>query len=153
MFTLLQTRIYVYIFIILIKIEDELLLLKKIFDACKNVYFLFSFSFFLFFFFGYFIQSRVFYPQLTLRQLIQPDLESRFIVRPQLGPSVQSGSSPSAGLQVVTQSTHLSKDCYPQLVPNPNRSEIQPPKQLDYRCISLHPALFYSLLLFDTLYS
>ena len=51
MFTLLQTRIYVYIFIILIKIEDELLLLKKIFDACKNVYFLFSFSFFLFFFF------------------------------------------------------------------------------------------------------
>ena len=48
MFTLLQTRIYVYIFIILIKIEDELLLLKKIFDACKNVYFLFSFSFFFF---------------------------------------------------------------------------------------------------------
>ena len=64
MFTLLQTRIYVYIFIILIKIEDELLLLKKIFDACKNVYFLFSFSFFLFFFFlvtlfrvGFFIRS------------------------------------------------------------------------------------------------
>ena len=48
MFTLLQTRIYVYIFIILIKIEDELLLLKKIFNACKNVYFLFSFSFFFF---------------------------------------------------------------------------------------------------------
>ena len=53
-------------------------------------------------------------------------------------PSIQSGSSPSAGLQVVTQSTHLSKD---QLVSNPRRSEIQPPKQLDYRCMPLHPAL------------
>ena len=61
----------------------------------------------------------VFYPYLTLRQLIQPELESRFIVRPQLGPNVQSGSSPSAVLQVVTQSTHLSKDCYPQLASNP----------------------------------
>ena len=84
-----------------------------------------------FVFFSYFIQSRVFCPQLTLRQLIQPDLESRFIVRSQFGPSVQSDSSPNAGLQVVTQSTHLSKDCYPKLVPNPQRSEIRPPKQLD----------------------
>ena len=58
MFTLLQTRIYVYIFIILIKIEDELLLLKKIFDACKNVYFLFSFSFLVTLFrVGFFIRS------------------------------------------------------------------------------------------------
>ena len=46
----------------------------------------------------------VFHPQLTLCQLIQPDLESRFIVRSQLGLSIQSGSSP--GLQVVTQFTH-----------------------------------------------
>ena len=64
----------------------------------------------------------VFLSVATLRQLIQPDLESRFIVRSQLGPSIQLGSSPSAGLQVVTQSTHLSKDYYPQLVSNPHRS-------------------------------
>ena len=77
-----------------------------------------------------------FYPQLTIRQLIQPDLESRFIDRSQLGPSIQSGSSPGARLQVVTQSTDLSKDCYLPLVSNPHRSEIRPPKQLDYRCMS-----------------
>ena len=41
---------------------------------------------------------------------------------------------------MVTQSTHLSKDCYPQLVLNPQRSEIQPTKQLDYRCMPLHLA-------------
>ena len=29
------------------------------------------------------------------------------------GPSIQSSSSPSAGLQVVTQSSHLSKGCSP----------------------------------------
>ena len=54
----------------------------------------------------------------------QPDLESRFLVSSQLGSSIQSGSSPSVGLQVVTQSTHLSKDCYPQLVQKPHCSEI-----------------------------
>ena len=58
-------------------------------------------------FFSYFIQSRIFNPQLTLRQLIQPDLGSRFIVRSQLSPSIQSSSSPCAALQVVTQSIHL----------------------------------------------
>ena len=67
-------------------------------------------------------------------------MESRFIVRSQLGPSIWSGSSSSAGLQVVTQSTHLSKDCYPQQVLNQHHSEIWPPKQLDYRCLPLHPA-------------
>ena len=67
-------------------------------------------------------------------------LKSWFIVRSQLSRSIQSGSSSSAGLQVVTQSIHLSKDCYPQLVSNPHRSEIQPPKQLDYSCLPLHPA-------------
>ena len=54
------------------------------------------------FFFSYFIQSRVFLSVAYLRQLIQPDLESQFIVRSQLGPSIQSGSSPSAGLQMIT---------------------------------------------------
>ena len=93
------------------------------------------------FFFSYFIQSRGFYPQLTLQQLIQPDLEPRFIVRSQLGPSIQSGFSPSAGLQVVTQSTNLSKDCYPQQVSNSHRSKIWLPKQPDCKCMPLHPAL------------
>ena len=96
-----------------------------------------------FFFYLHYLESDFFYPQLTLQylqQLIQPDLESRFIVRSQLDLSIQSGSSPSAGLQVVTQSTHLSKDCYPQLVSNPLCSEIRPPRQLGYRCMPLHPA-------------
>ena len=93
------------------------------------------------FFFSYFLQSWVFYPQLTLKQLIQPDLESRFIVTSELGTGIQSVSSPSAGLQVVTQSTHLLKDCYPQLVPNPHRFKMQPPKQLDQRCMPLHPVM------------
>ena len=48
--------------------------------------------------------------------------------------------SSGAGLQVVTQSTHLPKHCYPQLKPNPHRSEIQPSKQLEYRCMPLHYA-------------
>ena len=95
----------------------------------------------IFFFFRYFIQSRFFFfffnPKLTLWQLIQLGLESQFIVRAQLGLSIQSDSSPCAGLQVVTQSSQLSKDCYPQLVLNPNRSEIRPPKHLDYKCMSL----------------
>ena len=86
-------------------------------------------------FFSYFIQSRFFQPQLTLWQLIQPELESRFVVRSQFGPSIQPGSCPSVGLQVFTQSTHLSKYCYPKLVSNPHRSEIRPPKQLDYKWI------------------
>ena len=73
----------------------------------------------LFFFFSVYLES-VFCSQLTLQQLIQPDLESQFIVRSQLGPSIQSGSSPSAGLEAVTQSTLLSKNCQPQLVSNPD---------------------------------
>ena len=76
----------------------------------------------------------------TLRQLIQPDLESRFIVRSQLGPSIQSGSSPSAGLQVVTQSTQLSKDYYPNWYRTHTVPQIRCPKQLNYRCMLLHPA-------------
>ena len=48
----------------------------------------------------------------------------------------------NAILQVVTHPTHVSKDCYPQLVSNPHRSEIWPPKWLDYRCMPPHLALY-----------
>ena len=48
-------------------------------------------------------------------------------------------SSPCAGLQVVTQSTHLLKDCHPQLVSNLNHSKMLPRKQLDCECMLLHP--------------
>ena len=67
---------------------------------------------------------RSFHLQLTLRQLIQPDMKSRFIVRSHLGPSIYSGSSPGYGLQVVTQSTHLSKEFYPPtgIEPTPCRN-------------------------------
>ena len=65
----------------------------------------------------FFMQSRIFYPQLTLRQLIQPYSESYFIVRAQLVPNISSCCS-CAGLQVVIQSTHPSKDFYSQLVLN-----------------------------------
>ena len=68
-----------------------------------------------------YLESGFFICSFTLRQLIQPNLESWFIVRSQLSPSTQPGSSPRAGLQVVIQSTHLSKGCYPQLVSNPHR--------------------------------
>ena len=76
-------------------------------------------------------ESGFFYLQLTLQQLIQPDFESWFIARSQLGPRIQSCSSPNAGLQVVTQTTHVPKDCYPQLVLNLLCSKIRPPNQLD----------------------
>ena len=122
------------------------------------IYLLESYDFFIifklvfFFFFRDFIQSwGIFHPQLTLRQVIQPNLE----FQSQLGPSIQSGSSPCTGLRLVTQSTHLSKDCYPQLASNPHRSEIQPPKQLDYRCMLLHHDTtrnFKQLLLFYDCY-
>ena len=81
------------------------------------------------------------YLQLTLRQLIQSNLESQFFVRSQLGPTTQSGFSSCARLHLVTKFTHLSKDCNPQLVLNSHRSEIRPPKHLDYRCMPLHPTL------------
>ena len=53
---------------------------------------------FLRYFFVQFIQSRVFVSVAYFRQLIQPDLKSRFIVRSHLGPSIQSGFSLSARL-------------------------------------------------------
>ena len=58
---------------------------------------------------------------LTVANLAQ--LGPLFTVRSRLGPIVLPGSS-SAGLQVVTQSTYLLKDCYPQLVLNPHCSKI-----------------------------
>ena len=45
-------------------------------------------------------------------------MESELIAKSHLGSSVLWSSSPCAGLQLVTQSTHLSKDCYSQLVLN-----------------------------------
>ena len=72
-----------------------------------------TFLFFLGFSYLITFQSQIFYPQFTLRQLIQSDLESRFIVKSQLGPSILSGPSPCAGLQVLTPSTHLLKDSRP----------------------------------------
>ena len=37
-----------------------------------------------------------------------------------------------------TQSTHQFKQCYFQLLSNPQCSKIWPPKYLNYRCMSLH---------------
>ena len=105
---------------------------------CESAVILFCFNIILVFFFSSFIQSRVFFIR-SLPQLIQLNLKSRFIVNSQLGPRIQSGSSSGAGLQMVTQFIHQSKDCYPQLVSNLHRSEIRHPKQLDCRCMPLHP--------------
>ena len=41
------------------------------------------------------------------------ELESRFIVRSQLGLHIYSGPSRFVGLYVITQSIHLITDCYP----------------------------------------
>ena len=48
------------------------------------------------FFFVTLFRVEFFKPQLTLRQLIYSDVESWLIVRFQLGPSIQPGSSPSS---------------------------------------------------------
>ena len=39
----------------------------------------------------------------------------------------------------TTQSTHLSKECYIQLVLNPHCSKILSPIQVDHRCKPMHP--------------
>ena len=49
--------------------------------------------------------------------------ESRFAAASHPDLSILSGFSNFAGLQVVTQSTHHLKDCYPRLVLNQHRSE------------------------------
>ena len=90
-------------------------------------------------FLNYFVQSRIFYPQLNLRQSVQSGLGSLFVIRSQLGPYIQLGSFPCAGLHGATQSTHLLKDCHSQMVQNLHRSKILSPKQLGYRCIPLQP--------------
>ena len=89
------------------------------------------------------------------------------IVGPQSGFSACACSYPQAGLQVVTQSNHLLKYCFLQLVLNPHCSEIQPPKYLQvyYRCMPQHRAkkilrlkkslfssLFLKITLVDTLH-
>ena len=66
-------------------------------------------------------------------------MEFQLIFRSQLGPSIHSGFPPCAGIQMFAQSTHLLKNCYPQLVLNSHCSEIWPPKCFDYRCMQLHP--------------
>ena len=85
------------------------------------------------------ILCRVFNSQLTLRQLTQPDLESRFVTRTHLAPNIQTSSFSCGGLPVVTQSTYLLKSCYPKLVLNLHCSKILPQKQLECRCIPLNP--------------
>ena len=60
---------------------------------------------FLFNFFSCFIQIKVFNLQLSLWQLIQPDLESMFI-RSHLGPYIQSGSSPCQGSIIGIRCMH-----------------------------------------------
>ena len=87
------------------------------------------------FFFQLLYQGRVFYMQLTLRQLIQPDLESRFIVRSQYLVRLLSQCWITGGHTIHPPVEGL----LPQLVSNPHRSEIRPPKQLNHRCIPLHP--------------
>ena len=125
----------------------EVKIQQKVIWLCKgSLRICFCVCVFLNFFLFTLFRVRFFCLQFTLQQLIQPDLEFRFIVTSQLGHSIQLGSSPSAGLQVATQSTHLSKDCYPQLVSNPHRPEIWPPKQLDYRCMPLHHNKFQKVI-------
>lgn len=41
---------------------------------------------------------------------------------------------------MVIQSTHLLKECYRHMVSDPHCSEILPPKELDYMCMTWHPA-------------
>ena len=55
-------------------------------DLMESKYVFEWFFLFLFRFLLLYLKSSFFYPQLTFRYLIQPDLEFRFIVRSQLGP-------------------------------------------------------------------
>ena len=93
---------------------------------------------------------RFFYLQLILRQPIQTDLETQFVVKSQLRPSIQSVSSPCVGLQVVAQFTFLLKDCYPQLVLNQRCSEILPPKKVDFSSILCSYLARFSASAFET---
>ena len=90
------------------------------------------------FFFSYFIQSRCFLSVAYLTEANLARLGISVHCQVSVRSNIQSGSSPRAGLQVVTQSIHLSKDCYPQLLSNPHCSKIRLPKQLDYKCMPPH---------------
>ena len=53
-----------------------------------------------------YLESGLFYVQLTLRQLLQPDLEPQFVGRSQLGPSILSGSRPVLVLDYRQSQNH-----------------------------------------------
>ena len=65
----------------------------------------------------------------------------------QLGPSIQSGTSPYAGLEVVTDSTHVSRDCYHQLTSNPHFYKNLSSKQLDCMWMPIFQSLSVRCLL------
>ena len=71
-------------------------------------------------------------------------MESRFVVTSQWGPSIYSGFSPSAGLQIDPQSTHLLQDCYPQLELNPHCCEIRPPEVAGLQVHATIPSRYYN---------
>ena len=73
-------------------------------------------------------------------------MQYQFLVRSQLGPSYQSGSSSCAGLQVIRLTTDPSKGL-PQLVLSQNSSKILPPKYLGYSCMPLHQGSLISSIL------
>ena len=72
------------------------------------------FSYFIFFFYFLVTLFRVGF-FLSVAYLTAANLArlGKSVHRYVSGPSIQSSSSPSAGLQVVTQSSHLSKGCSP----------------------------------------
>ena len=93
-------------------------------------------------FFSYFIQSRVFYTSLPYGSYFSPTQNLGSL----LGLSQVSVFSQAplhcAGLQLVTQFIHLTKDYYLQLPLNQHPSKIRTTQQLDYRCILPHPVIF-----------
>lgn len=65
-----------------------------------------------------------FYPQLSLRELIYCNLESWFVFRSQLNPSIQLAFSRCAGLQMFTQYTPRAETLLPAtgIEPTPFRN-------------------------------
>ena len=90
-------------------------------------------------FFSYIIQVGLCYPQLTLWQLIQPDLESLLVVRSAVRSWYLDRLLFLCWIVDAKQSTQILKVCYPQLVLNRHHSEFRPLKQLGYRYMPLHP--------------
>ena len=86
-----------------------------------------------------------FHPQLNLQWSIQPNLESRFIARSQLSPSIQSNLLSSCW---VTHGHTINTPIERLLLPsdmNPHRTKIQSPKLQDYRSMPLHPTYIMSI--------